>query len=907
MDNYDGSVIIKTGLDTEGFVAGSETLARDAQKAADSIKNISLQTRTSINSQIRAFAQSNEAYRRQEEAVERLRAQLIELQQTKVETEEYKSVSDQLDKANKEFDALLVKEQEYRALGKKDNSAEIQRLVYREGVLDDQITNLKARLQTMRDDGMQYRPADTLDAEQKLAAAEQKRETMLSKLNDKYITLRERIRSAGDAAVGAHKKTQKHGGLTFKNLLKYTLGIRSLFVLFRRLRAVAKQALGVMAQQDPTLNAAISKLLTSFKQLKADIGTIVQPLVQTVAPVLTTIFDKIHGISLGIAQFFAAFVGQDYIEKAVVSAYDYADALDSVGDAAEKALGSYDKLNVISDNKDQKNSLALTKETVKYTKEALNDDSWNVKLGRRLGEIWRLALETVDTIIARLQEAPWFNGMVEKLKGLLSNPDALLITIGAIGIGKALGAKLLAGVAKSGFSSGILGLIPKTAIVAVTAVVGFKLGNWIYENLPEGLQETLADTVGEYVEAFEDKGFKGILEKFAEKATEVGNELFGGEDWWEELNGYPNAKPHNSGKSIITSYKKFLESIIKKSQPLDIIGKQHQREMEKRFEGYGFKMGTAFEVNAYGKKSAIQKNAEKEFKNFGNIAQNSFARGLSNISGTRDEFARNVSGIVVSTSGQVFYDKGIEISGDFFSGMKNGTKNGAISAGNTINAEIGAIGRNISDAPLTSKGQSVGNAFTGAITNFVNGAGVSIRDTINRMLSTARDGVNSNVLYDKGTSVGTSLGSGLNDGLTSQAQSLTSKIVTSIKNIVTNAKNGISTDDFARKGQTLGNGLANGIVNSIANSGQTIAKTLAEKVLGAVTSAYNAAAPAAATLLTPLMNGTAVPSVLGKVATAIQGAGQTINLTLDGKVVSQVVWDNTTKQYKQTGKTNLLY
>ena len=240
MDNYDGSVVIKTGLDTEGFVAGSRELARDAQKAADNIKNISNTARASIDKQIRAFARANDAYQAQEESVARLRDELVKLQQTKVETDEYKKVASDLESAESELDRLITKEQEYVALGKKDDSGEVQRLVYREGVLDDQISNLKARLQAMRDAGEQYRPADTSKAEERLSNAEAKRDSMLTKINDKYIELRERIRGAGREAEKTTGAIRKRGGINFKTILKYTLGIRSLFILFRRMRCIVR-------------------------------------------------------------------------------------------------------------------------------------------------------------------------------------------------------------------------------------------------------------------------------------------------------------------------------------------------------------------------------------------------------------------------------------------------------------------------------------------------------------------------------------------------------------------------------------------------------------------------------------------------------------------------------------------
>ena len=601
--NYDGSVVIRTALETDGFTAGSQDLKRAAEEAASKIDNISAATRASIDKQVRSFGRLNDAYSQQEDYIEALRAEYEKLSQTQVESAEYadlisqiqkyeaaleraeqkaekikaldenRSVEDtrtyqamqekmsmyveQLEQAEKKRDGILLTSKNAVAEYERENAAVeklkraiddlAQKMEFSEQLFEQQQANgsrasqaaeydvarlresldgLIDKRRELEETGGAYVSADTTGAENRLAAAEEKHNATLEKLNDNYLTLRDRIRSVGKEGEKAHKTVAKHTGISFKKVLQYGFGIRSVFVLFRKLRAAAKESLGIMAQYDPQLNGVISKFMTSAKQLKADIGTLIQPLVQKLAPIVTALLDRIHSGIIAISQFFAALVGQDYIEVATVATVDWAGALNDVADASERvneSLGSYDKLEMISgtaeaDAKATKNNMQLTKDTVKYVKQALDEGSWYVRLGRKLSGVFQTALDWIEK--------------------KLEDPEEFLKTLGITAVGIKLGKMLLSGVIKSGFGPGIGGLIPKAAVIALTAVVSYKIGNKIWKSLPEGLKDELADAVGGYVEAFEEGGITGAIEHFGDEfvytLTETWDEMSNAADEFVE-------------------------------------------------------------------------------------------------------------------------------------------------------------------------------------------------------------------------------------------------------------------------------------------------------------------------------------------------------------------------------------
>lgn len=185
-------------------------------------------------------------------------------------------------------------------------------------------------------------------------------------------------------------------GSSLRNILRYTLGVSSLLALINKTRKYIGEAFKVMAQEIPEVNSAISMLGTSFKEFKAAFGTMLQPLLQSLAPILNDIIQKVVSLMNAVARFFATLTGQNYIYQATVDNYDYAESVKE----AEGALASFDKLNVVQKDKD--NSLALSKKNVHYEKvEFEPEDNWYTRLAEKIKEGWLKGdLEGVGKTIA---------------------------------------------------------------------------------------------------------------------------------------------------------------------------------------------------------------------------------------------------------------------------------------------------------------------------------------------------------------------------------------------------------------------------------------------------------------------------------------------------------------------------
>ena len=122
-----------------------------------------------------------------------------------------------------------------------------------------------------------------------------------------------------------------------RNIMRYGLGVRSLYFLFRRLRGYAKEALQEMAKAFPEVNQQMSRAVTALNQMKGAIGTAVQPLLNILIPVLEKVAALVVKVANLIGSLFAMLTGQKTIYQAVAVETDYAASLDKTGSAAKKA------------------------------------------------------------------------------------------------------------------------------------------------------------------------------------------------------------------------------------------------------------------------------------------------------------------------------------------------------------------------------------------------------------------------------------------------------------------------------------------------------------------------------------------------------------------------------------------
>lgn len=152
------------------------------------------------------------------------------------------------------------------------------------------------------------------------------------------------------AAKSADQAGNKMKRMTLQ-MVKAMLGVRGLYMLFRKMKSAITEAFQAMAQQVPEIGKQFSEFKTALNQIKGSIGTAFQPILSYVIPVLTRLLGIVNAVIEAIAKFNAVLTGQNKIYKYTAAEQDYAKAVSGSGSAAKKAkadLMGFDEINRLS-------------------------------------------------------------------------------------------------------------------------------------------------------------------------------------------------------------------------------------------------------------------------------------------------------------------------------------------------------------------------------------------------------------------------------------------------------------------------------------------------------------------------------------------------------------------------------
>lgn len=200
-------------------------------------------------------------------------------------------------------------------------------------------------------------------------------------LTKEFKKLKTHVVAAGDAIKKVGSVAAKMSGLggkmdsasnsmskAVKMLLRYGLGIRSVYALVGKIRSAIVAGFSNLAQFSESTNASISSVMSSLTRLKNALATAFAPILTVVAPILSSFIDMCSNAATQVGMFFAALSGQTTFTRAKTVQQDYAESLNSTSSstnkaataakkqaaalkkaqkAAEGSIASFDELNVI--------------------------------------------------------------------------------------------------------------------------------------------------------------------------------------------------------------------------------------------------------------------------------------------------------------------------------------------------------------------------------------------------------------------------------------------------------------------------------------------------------------------------------------------------------------------------------
>lgn len=240
-----------------------------------------------------------------------------------------------------------------------------------------------------------------------------------------------------------HKHVSKFGSV-FKKFLMAAIGVRGLYMLFRKLVNGVKEGIKNMAQMNGgnnEVNKSISMLMSSLTQLKNAWAAAFAPILTAIAPALNQLIQLCISAANAVGMLIAKLTGQSYFVKAKKVTQDYAKSLKGAGSAAKGALAAFDDLNVLDKQSggggsDLSPEQMFEKVPVDEMMGKLADffkpfkEAWD-EYGQFVIDSWKYGLEEVLLLAAAIGDSfmeVWTNGSGEEMLG------HILVIVGDIGL-----------------------------------------------------------------------------------------------------------------------------------------------------------------------------------------------------------------------------------------------------------------------------------------------------------------------------------------------------------------------------------------------------------------------------------------------------------------------------------------
>jgi phage-related protein len=189
---------------------------------------------------------------------------------------------------------------------------------------------------------------DLATAKNELSTLNAKHDVLVEKQNEAAEGYKKIGKVAKSSLEKANKSVKSSGkslnalGLGFKNILKYAFGIRSLFVLFNKLREYIKEGFENLYAGNEKFKSSVDELKASATTMKNALISMFAPIVETVIPYLQKAMDYLSNLFSMVAQFTAAITGQKTYTKAIKQTTD---AIKDETKATEGYLSPLDEIN----------------------------------------------------------------------------------------------------------------------------------------------------------------------------------------------------------------------------------------------------------------------------------------------------------------------------------------------------------------------------------------------------------------------------------------------------------------------------------------------------------------------------------------------------------------------------------
>lgn len=387
MPQADGTILIDTEINADGMKAGSKEVEASVRRMAASVNDLGTKAKTALNKQIATLSKLNNEYAAQAKKVDDLKKKVAEYSSQKIPTQEYREIQVQIEQAEKRLNNLIATQERFLALGGSQNSKTFKRYQYDIDELRNTIKYARGELQDLEETGKAFTfGTQTKQAAadmEKLAAAERRLADLNNRLGNSYSSIKGRISEYNNLLLrsdSSQKKATKSGNKLSKSLRNTSKSANNAGMSMGRMlassilfsitfSAISLVTSGIgegiqnLAQYSNEFNQNMSMLMSALTRLKNAFATAFAPILDVVAPILTSFINLLADAITYVAAFFSALTGKDTFTKAKKVQQDYAESLKDTADStkeaakeAEKYLSPLDDINKFTEkDKDKSN------------------------------------------------------------------------------------------------------------------------------------------------------------------------------------------------------------------------------------------------------------------------------------------------------------------------------------------------------------------------------------------------------------------------------------------------------------------------------------------------------------------------------------------------------------------------
>lgn len=350
MANYDASIRVDTKMNTTSAEVQLERLENRMVKTSDTIASLS--------------------------------AKMEALKDTKIPTQEYKEIQDQIESTKKKIDDLLARQEKFLATGGKTTSSVYKKMEYDLEELRKSLPYLEGELQDLIDTGKAFVLGQDTEEFADMGKRLKYAKNELITMNHQHKILEQKIQKAsggykklGDTAKKSLEKinnsTKKSNGLLstmvqrFKGLALSLLIFNQVSKAFRVLTSSIKEGFTNLYEGNERFKSSVDNLKASALTLKNSLAAAFSPLVEIAIPYIQRFIEWLTSAINTVGQFIAALTGRKTYtkaikqsaaasEKATEATENEAEATEDETKAMNKQLSSLDKLNNLTSEKADK-------------------------------------------------------------------------------------------------------------------------------------------------------------------------------------------------------------------------------------------------------------------------------------------------------------------------------------------------------------------------------------------------------------------------------------------------------------------------------------------------------------------------------------------------------------------------